>query len=200
MNHHQDWYRIDNEDDVFSPALLLYPDRIEENILKMISIAGGADRLRPHVKTHKIPDIIRLQMKHGIQKFKCATIAEAEMVAMCGAPDILLAYQPSGPNIKRFFHLKQSFSETQFSCIVDSEDIIKNLSDFAASKNLETHIWIDINNGMNRTGIKPGQKACELINLIIKLPMINCEKRDVMNHLHLSLISFKILRKPVINH
>lgn len=73
-NQLEDWYVIDNEDDVFSPSLLVYPDRIEKNILNMIAIAGSAERLRPHVKTHKIPEIIRLQMNHGIRKFKCATI------------------------------------------------------------------------------------------------------------------------------
>ena len=48
------WYKIANTDEVNSPALLVYPDRIEANIRKMIEIAGSADRLRPHVKTHKM--------------------------------------------------------------------------------------------------------------------------------------------------
>lgn len=75
----------------------------------MIKIAGSPDNLRPHVKTHKMPEIIRLQMKHGIYKFKCATISETEMVAKCGAPDVLLAMQPVGPNLERFFKLKHEF-------------------------------------------------------------------------------------------
>ncbi len=61
--------------------------------------------------------IVRLQMKYGIRKFKCSTIAEAEMVAGCGADDILLAYQPVGPNIDRLFRLKQGFPDTEISCI-----------------------------------------------------------------------------------
>ena len=60
---------------------LVYPDRIEENIRRMIKIAKGARNLRPHVKTHKMAEIVMLQMKHGITKFKCATISETEMVA-----------------------------------------------------------------------------------------------------------------------
>src|SRR3982751_4513709 len=96
-----DWYRVSNVDDVASPALLVYPDRVEENIRRMIRIAGGVERLRPHMKTNKLPEVIRMQMDQGITKFKCATIAEAEMVAGCGAPDVLLAYQPVGPNIAR---------------------------------------------------------------------------------------------------
>src|SRR5450759_690543 len=107
------WYIVNNVRDVSSPSLLIYPDRIEHNIRKIISIAGNIDLLRPHVKTHKIPEIIKLQMKYGIHKFKCATIAEAEMVAGCGADDILLAYQLVGPNLDRFFNLKQGFPDTK---------------------------------------------------------------------------------------
>src|SRR5450759_544199 len=110
------WYLIENADEVSSPSLLIYPDRIEANIKKVIEIAGSADKLRPHVKTHKMSEIIKLQIKYGIHKFKCATISEAEMVARCGAPDILLAVQPVGPNIERFFKLQQAFRKIKISC------------------------------------------------------------------------------------
>jgi len=60
----------------------------------MAQIAGGADRLRPHVKTHKMAGIIRLQVEQGISGFKCSTISETEMVAGCGVNDIILAMQP----------------------------------------------------------------------------------------------------------
>ena len=125
------WYRIENEDEVFSPSLLVYPERIESNIRKMVEIAGDVSRLRPHVKTHKMAEIIKLQMKHGIYKFKCATISEAEMVARCGAKDILLAMQPVGPDIERFFRLKRHFRMSNISCIADSEQMIVQLSDMA---------------------------------------------------------------------
>ncbi len=171
-NQDKNWYVIENEDDVFSPALLVYPDRIERNIRNMITIAGNVDRLRPHVKTHKMPEIISMQMNHGINKFKCATIAEAELTASCGASDITLAYQPVGPNIKRYFKLIQSFPETRFSSITDSEEVIKELSDAASANNSKIFIWLDINNGTNRTGIQPGQKVVELFRLINDLPML----------------------------
>src|SRR5438034_3156035 len=75
------WYKIANVEEVASPALLIYPDRVEENVRRMIAIAGGIERLRPHLKTHKLPELIHLQIASGIKKFKCATIAEAEMAA-----------------------------------------------------------------------------------------------------------------------
>jgi len=181
------WYVIDNRDDVFSPALLVYPDRIEENIRRMIAVAGDAGRLRPHVKTHKMPEIIRLQMKHGITKFKCATIAEAEMAAACGAKDMLMAYQPVGPNIKRYFTLTDNYPATKFSCIADTQETIINLAKAAKELNKPVHIWIDINTGMNRTGVKPGIEAVSIARLAARLPLVKLEGlHSYDGHLHQS--------------
>ena len=166
------WNVVDNVGEVNSPALLVYPDRIEHNIRKMVEISGGVDLLRPHVKTHKMKEVIKLQMKHGIYKFKCATISEAEMVARCGAKDILLAIQPVGPNLGRFFRLKQLFPDSKISCIADSAEIILQLSQMACQTGLNTHIWLDINNGMNRSGIAPGEEAVRLYKMILDLPML----------------------------
>ena len=178
------WYKIGNPANVSSPALLLYPERIESNIRKMIEIAGDTNRLRPHVKTHKMPEIIRLQMKHGINKFKCATIPEAEMVAKCGAKDILLAMQPVGPNLNRFFKLKKKYPDSEISCIADNEDTIQQLSALSKKTGLKTHVWLDINNGMNRTGISLGE-AAPLYKMIINLPGLKAEGLHVYDgHIH----------------
>lgn len=179
------WYQITNAAEVPSPALLVYPDRIESNIRQIIQIAGGADKLRPHVKTHKMSEIIRLQMNSGINKFKCATIAEAEMVARCGATDILLAVQPVGPNIGRFFKLKKEFPDAKISCIADNEEVIIQISDMARKTGLETGVWLDINNGMNRTGVAPGEKAARLYKRIMDSPMLLAEGLHVYDgHIH----------------
>ena len=61
--------------------MAVYPDRVDENLRRMVAMAGGVERLRPHVKTHKMPDVVRRKLALGITKFKCATIAEAEMLA-----------------------------------------------------------------------------------------------------------------------
>jgi D-serine deaminase-like pyridoxal phosphate-dependent protein len=175
MNPFDNLFSIKNEEDVPTPALLIFPDRIEENIQRIIKAAGTADRLRPHVKTHKMSGVVKLMMKHGINKFKCATIAEAEMVGQCGARDILLAIQPVGPNIDRFFNLKKGFPDIKISCIVDCKEIIMQLAQTSMKENTETSVWIDINNGMNRTGISPGDEAIRLYQLINQLPMLNAE-------------------------
>lgn len=192
-----DWYQLDNVNDIYSPSLLIYPDRIEANIKKIIDIAGSVDQLRPHVKTHKMSEIIKLQMKYGIYKFKCATIAETEMVARCGATDILLAIQPVGPNIGRFFKLKQEFNKINISCIADNEDVIIQLSDIARKTGLETHVWLDINNGMNRTGVTPGERAERLYKRIMDSPMLVAEGLHVYDG-HIHEPDF-LLRKKVCN-
>ena len=179
------WYKIENENEVYSPSLLVYPDRIETNILKMVSVAGDVTRLRPHVKTHKMPEIIRMQMKHGIDKFKCATFSEVEMVARCGAKDILLAMQPVGPHIERFCRLIKAFSNVSFSCIADSEQILYKLSEMACHHDVIIQIWLDINVGMNRTGIIPGDEALRMYKLADTLPGLKAIGLHVYDgHIH----------------
>ena len=160
------WYEIANVDEIPSPALAFYPERIEENIRRMIRIAGDAGRLRPHVKTHKTGEIVKLQLKHGIRRFKCSTIAEAEMAAAAGAPDVLLAMQTVGPAIARFFALKQKFPGTKFGAIVDSEEIIEAIANKAVGSGMDASLWLDVNSGMNRTGIAPGAEAVGLYRLL----------------------------------
>src|SRR3954462_7131894 len=142
-----DWYRVSNVDDVASPALLVYPDRVEENIRRMVAIAGGVDRLRPHMKTNKLPEVVRMHLAQGITKFKCATIAEAEMIAACGAPDVLLAYQPVGPNVDRLIELGRRFPETTFSAVADDEGAIRQLSESAARAGVTLNLFLDLDVG-----------------------------------------------------
>jgi D-threonine aldolase len=63
-------YAIENVSEIDSPSLLVYEERIDENLRRMVAQAGGADRLCPHVKTHKLPQVIEKQIKLGITKFK----------------------------------------------------------------------------------------------------------------------------------
>ena len=162
----KNWYKINNTEDVISPSLLVYPERIKKNIQMMIEIAGGVEYLRPHIKTYKIAEIIKLQMDQGINKFKCATIAEAELLAKCGVSDILLAMQPVGANVMRFFSLIEKYPKALFSTIVDNYETVEAISEHAASFKIRVSLWLDINNGMNRTGIEPGKKALELYQYI----------------------------------
>lgn len=162
--------RILNPDAVPSPALLVYPDRIEENIRRMIELTGGPDRLRPHVKTHKLPEIVRLHLAAGVTRFKCATIPEVEMVAECQAPDILLAFQPVGPSQRRLLDLALRFPQTKFSAIADDPDTVKSISATFAGEQRALTLLLDVDCGMRRSGIAPGKEAVALYELIASLP------------------------------
>src|SRR5690554_6130220 len=166
------WYTLTDAEDIITPCLVVYPDRIEKNIRTMIAMAGGTQYLRPHIKTHKMAEVVRLQRKHGIDKFKCATIAEAELLGICGAKDILLAMQPVGANIDRFLKLIKAYPESTFSTLVDNQDIAGQMADIAQRTNLQLRLWLDINNGMDRTGIRPGKQALELYKWMYHNPQI----------------------------
>lgn len=162
------WFAPVNADDIPSPALLLHADRIEDNLARMIAMAGGPDRLCPHVKTHKIPQLVRRQIELGIRRFKCATIAEAEMAAQAGAPDVLLAQQPVGPNARRFAALISHFPATRFAALVDHPAVLPELAPLATGRDLELLIDLDI--GQHRTGIAPGPEAVALARTLASTP------------------------------
>jgi D-serine deaminase-like pyridoxal phosphate-dependent protein len=156
------WYIIDNIEELDTPALVVYPERVEANIRKAIAMVGDASRLRPHVKTHKSPEATRLMLKAGIRQFKCATIAEAEMLAAEGAPDVLLAYQPVGPKAKRLATLIDRFPGTRFSCLIDNQEAASAMAAVFATAGLDVPVYLDLNVGMDRTGIAPGPGALTL--------------------------------------
>lgn len=165
------WFEISNLSEVPSPSLLIYADRVEENIRRMVAMVGGdASRLRPHMKTHKMPEIIKLQLKHGVTKFKCATIAEAEMTADAGASEVLLAYPPVGPNVGRLIALIQKFPKTKFAAVTDSETSARALSQAASAAGLTVDLYLDMDCGMHRTGIAPDESGLKLYQLIASLP------------------------------
>ncbi len=110
-------------------------------------------------------------MDAGITKFKCATIAEAEMLAMIGAHDVLLAYQPVGPKANRFISLVNLYPSTHFSCLIDNILSADYLSKLSVANNLATDVLIDLNTGMNRTGIMPS-KALLLFEAVHLLPAL----------------------------
>jgi D-serine deaminase-like pyridoxal phosphate-dependent protein len=164
------WPNVSNVADVPSPSLLVYPERVEENLRRMIALAGGAGRLRPHMKTHKMPEVIRLQLARGITMFKCATIAEAEMTAACGAKDVLLAYQPVGPNAIRALQLVEQYPQTTFAVLADDEGALRRLSEVFSRSKATLSVLLDLDCGQHRSGMEPGPAAMALYRLIGSLP------------------------------
>src|SRR5712672_2802894 len=129
------WYEAENINEFDSPALLVYPVRVKENIRNLVENAG-VQNLRPHVKTNKIAEVSALMLEAGIRKSKAATIAETEILAIIKAPDVLLAYPPTVPKIKRLIRLIQKYPDTHFSCLVDHADTAQLISGLFKTANL----------------------------------------------------------------
>jgi D-threonine aldolase len=148
------WFEIKNIAEIDTPALLIHKERVKINIAKTIALVQSKNQLRPHVKTHKMKEITEMMMDAGIQKFKCVTIAEAEMLGMAKAKDVLLAYPVLGAKIARFQKLRIAFPETNYSFIIDNFQGAKQLSDSFLDNPI--NVYIDVNVGMNRTGVSVG--------------------------------------------
>src|SRR5436190_3264826 len=156
-----EWYFFDEMNKIDSPALIIYVHRVKKNIKILTSMIDDVRRLRPHAKTHKSKEVTQLLIEAGIQKFKCATIAEAEMLAMANAKDVLFAYQPVSPKLDRFIELIKKYSTTKFSCLVDNIVTANEIAEAFSLNDRSINVYIDLNIGMNRTGIDPG-KAVQL--------------------------------------
>ena len=170
MSTDADWMRLDDEPALATPALVLFPERIEQTLRRMITRAGDPARLRPHVKTHKLPALVALQVRLGITRCKCATIAEAEMAAGAGAAEITLAAQPVGPNATRLVELSRAFPAVRFSTVVDDPGALAGLAAAASSGHAPLEVLVDLDVGMARTGIVPGPAAVELYAAIAAAP------------------------------
>lgn len=151
----------------------------------MIEIAGDASRLRPHIKTHKSREIVRLQVASGIDKFKCATLAEAEMLGQEKVGDVVLAIQPIGPDIPRLVALTKTYGDTAFSVVVDSTAVIHQLNACCEAEGIRLGVFLDLNVGMDRTGIKPGMEALARYRLLHEMPCLDVSGLHIYDgHIH----------------
>jgi len=162
--------RVANTAATPSPSLLVFPDRAEENLRRMIALAGGPARLRPHVKTHKLPQLIAQQVALGVTKCRCATVAEAEMAARAGATDVLLSVQPVGPNVARLLALMRAFPAVSFSTVADDAGALAALAGAAEAAGAVVEVLLDLDVGMGRTGVAPGPAAVALYRALATAP------------------------------
>ncbi|MEZ6142770.1 MAG: D-TA family PLP-dependent enzyme [Zavarzinella sp.] len=190
-------YQIDRPEEIFSPGLIFFRDIIEENLKAALEIAGSASRLCPHVKTHKTREIVRMERAIGIQSNKAATIAEAEMLAQEGMPEVVIAYPLVGPNLLRLVRLIQKYPQTQFSVLVDNLTIAQLLEDTLSAHQVTCGVWLDLNVGQNRTGILPTEEAVALyqaLNRFKCLQVLGLHVYDGHNH----AVSYELRQELVV--
>lgn len=161
-------YHVADTSEIYTPALLVYRELLDRNLDHMIQIARDVNRLRPHCKTHKMPEVTRIELKKGIYKHKAATLAEAEMLAQTGVQDIVLAYNIVGPNVHRVIQFCRQYPHVDLKVLADHTDPIRQLGAAATAAGLQVGVLLDLNVGQNRTGVVPGPAAALLYQQIAR--------------------------------
>ena len=158
-------YQLVGADTVLTPALIIYSDIVEANIRNTICLLGGdVNRWRPHIKTAKLAMTMKLMVQHGVKQFKCATSLELSTLCECDAKDVLLAYPALGPNAVRAREIANQYTNVAISALIDDEAVL------GAWKSGRVGLFVDINSGMDRTGIPLAgiEKAVRLITSMEK--------------------------------
>lgn len=168
------WYAVENVSELDSPALLLYHERVQQNIDRMIKMAGNADRLLVHVKTNKMPGVVKMLLASGISRFKCATLAEAAMVARAGGRYLILAHQLVGPKINSLVQLRQQNPDVFIASLVDCRQQAERHQEIFARAGLIADVFLDINNGMDRSGHPLDEQLLPLYSYLQQLPGLCC--------------------------
>jgi D-serine deaminase-like pyridoxal phosphate-dependent protein len=144
-------YKVAGIDDVMTPALVVYPEIIASNIERTVALLGGdADCWRVHIKTAKLGYTLRMMAEHGVRNFKCATTLELLVACQCGAADVLLAYPSIGANARRVREIAEQFPKVRISVLVENREQLQQW------RGGRVGVFLDINPGMNRTGIDEG--------------------------------------------
>ncbi len=169
-------YRVDLD----TPCLVVHTSRVQQNIDEMAAYAREHGiAMRPHQKTHKCAEIGKMQMDAGAIGITCAKIGEAEALVDAGvANDVFLAYQIVGP--KKIARLLKLMDRATVSVAVDGVEMAQSLSEacHAAGKTLD--VIIEMNTGLNRAGILPGEETERLAEEVAAMPGLRL--KGIMTH------------------
>ena len=172
--HDNESYIGKHKTELDTPALLIDLDKLDVNIQKMADYFQTVHaELRPHLKTHKTPIIAHKQIKAGAIGVTCAKLGEAEAVVHAGIQDVLIANQVVGKQkIARLINLAK---HSEIMVAVDDANNVQDISDAALEKGVNVRILVEVNIGMNRCGVEPGEAALTLARQVRKSPNLKFE-------------------------
>jgi len=161
--------------DLDTPALVIDLDVLERNIANMAAHCQDLGiALRVHTKTHKIPEIARMQLAAGSQGIVCQKVGEAEVMARAGIRDILIPYNILGPQkLRRLTALARMARNEGHSAITvaaDSEETVRGLSAQAAADGATIRVLVEVDTGGGRCGVQTPEAARDLGRLVADLP------------------------------
>ena len=162
-----------------TPEVVIDLEKVRANITRIAAMAAEAGvALRPHTKTHKLPEIARLQVEAGAVGVQVAKLGEAEVMAGGGIEDILVGYPIVGEQkLRRLCDLAE---RANISTTVDSFEVAEGVAAVARARGLTIPVLIELDTGMHRLGVLPGPEAVELAERLAELDGL--ELRGVFAH------------------
>jgi D-serine deaminase-like pyridoxal phosphate-dependent protein len=166
-------YRIADVETLRTPALVIYPEIVDRNIAATIRLLGGdANRWRPHLKTAKLGFVMRRLVERGVAQAKCSTTLELAAACAAGMKDVLLAYPVVGANAARVAELAKENHSVRVSALVE------NPRQAVAWKGSGVGVFIDVNPGMDRTGMEQRDLAA-IVGLVREIDAAGVEFRGL---------------------
>lgn len=156
-------------DDLETPCVLIDLDRVEKNIARgQATLSAAGLSARPHIKTHKLPRIARMQLEAGAIGITCQKLGEAEVMADAGIGDIFLPYNLIGEaKLDRAVALAR---RTRLSLTVDNAWVAEGLSRAFAAAELSVDVLVECETGLDRCGVRTPEAARDLAGVIAALP------------------------------
>jgi D-serine deaminase-like pyridoxal phosphate-dependent protein len=159
----------DRIDQIDTPALLFDLDQVERNVAAMADVAREAGvALRPHVKTHKSPEISRMQAEAGARGLTVAKLGEAEVMADAGFDDLLIAYPIVG-EIK-LGRLAGLLARAEIRVSLDTLEVAEGLGRLGARLGREVPVLVEVDSGLHRMGRPPGEPSASLAREVARVP------------------------------
>jgi len=159
-------------DELETPVPVVDMDRLEANILRLQTYLDQHQIAnRPHIKTHKIPEIARMQMNAGAVGITCQKVSEAEVMANAGFRDIFIPYNIIGESkLTRLMNLAKKIS---VSVTADSTYVVEGLSRAAKQADLILTVLVECDTGAHRCGVQSPRAAADLAKRISQLPNLH---------------------------
>jgi D-serine deaminase-like pyridoxal phosphate-dependent protein len=166
-------YEIASVEQVMTPALAIYLDAVEQNVSTTLRLLDGdPNRWRPHVKTSKLLVTMKLLVNAGVRNFKCATTLELITACEAGATDVLVAFPSVGARAQRVQEIGRQFPSIYISTLIE------NVQQIETWRGSRVSLFIDVNAGMNRTGMEQA-KVAEIVELAVEISRTGCRFRGL---------------------
>jgi D-serine deaminase-like pyridoxal phosphate-dependent protein len=171
---------VDSRVELDTPCLVVHKPVLEQNIAEMAEYAQSLGiAMRPHQKTHKTAEIAKMQLAAGAHGVTCAKLGEAEALVDAGAvDDVFLAYQIVGP--RKIARLLKLMDRARVSVAVDGVETAQALSEACAADGKTLDVIIEMNTGLNRAGILPGEETERLAEEVAAMPGLRV--KGIMTH------------------